>query len=90
MIVNADRRGPKDLRDLATKANAVKGFMDAQDRLAAAQTAHANGEDVDFGGLIKAHDAALQEMNDVHGNNPAEVQATLQYIKSTLGKGKSH
>lgn len=87
--VNADRKGPKDLMDLASKAQAVKGLMDAQNRLADAQSAHESGADVNFGPLITAHDSALEELNSVHGNDPAAVQDTLRYIKETLAKGKS-
>lgn len=76
MEVNADRKGPKDMMDLATKANAVKSFMDSEKRLRA-------GEDVQ-----DLHDDNFEHLMAVHDNDPEKLRATVQYVSDMLNKGK--
>ena len=83
--VNADRRGPKNLLDLATKAQALKGFSDAHSRFQAAQESGEVTPEV-----TKAHDDAFENLMDVHGNDPKELQATAAYIQQLRAKGKSN
>ena len=84
--VNADRRGPKDLMDLATKAQALKGFIDARMKK---ESAERSGVE-DLSGHQKNLDDAFENLMDVHGNDQSAVAATAQYVHSTLMKGKSN
>jgi hypothetical protein len=85
MIVNADRKGPKDMLDLAHKANAYKNLLDARD-------AHvATGSPATQKGV----DDAFEAFSDLHrgedGNvNTGDMQATMGYIDALRAKGKSH
>lgn len=83
--VNADRRGPKDLMDLATKAQALKGFIDAR---VAKESAERSGTATE--GHQSALDNAFEHLMDVHGNDQSQVAATAQYVHQTLMKGKGN
>ena len=76
MEVNADRKGPKDMMDLARKANAVKSFMDSERNLK-------NGT-----GSQDTHDDNFEHLMDVHDNDPESLRATVQYVSDMLNKGK--
>lgn len=86
--VNADRRGPKDLMDLATKANALKGFIDARVRHENAIASGAGPTE------IAAHqrnlDNAFEDLMDVHDNDQSAVADTARYVHDVLVKGKGN
>jgi hypothetical protein len=76
MEVNADRKGPKDMMDLAVKANALYDFMDTQNRLQ-------NGEDVQ-----DQHDQNFEHLWSVHDQDPEKLRATVAYVNNMIYKGK--
>ena len=76
MEINADRKGPKDLMDLATKANALKAFMDSEKALKLGT------------GDQDTHDNNFEHLMDVHDNDPNQLRATVEYVKNMLAKGK--
>jgi hypothetical protein len=86
MIVNADRRGPKDMLDLAHKANAYKNLLDAKAANESAQT----------GASQAAVDNAFEAFADLHRHpetgevNTGDMQATMGYIDAMRAKGKNH
>lgn len=86
--VNADRRGPKDLMDLATKAQALKGFIDARVKHEGAIASGAGPTE------IAAHqrnlDNAFEDLMDVHDNDQGAVAETARYVHQTLIKGKGN
>ena len=84
MIVNADRKGPKDLLDLAHKANAFKSFAESK---VALQNASSPEEKVAAQNL---HDDNFEYLMQLHNNDPAELSATAGYLQDRLNKGKSH
>jgi hypothetical protein len=78
--VNADRKGPKDLMDLANKANAYKAVLDAKG-------AHdANPSETSQGKL----DDAFEYFSGLHNNNPNDIQATIDMVRSHIAKGKAN
>lgn len=83
--VNADRKGPKDLLDLAHKANALKGFTES--KLALEQAQSANDQDL-VATAQRKHDDNFEYLMDVHNNDPEELQATAGYLQGRLAKGK--
>jgi hypothetical protein len=85
MLVNADRKGPKDLMDLATKGNAYKALLDARDAHQAAGTPATQ----------EAVDNAFEHFSDLHRGedgkvNTGDMQATMGYIDTLRAKGKAH
>lgn len=86
--VNADRKGPKDLMDLATKAQALKGFIDARVKHEGAIASGAGPTE------IAAHqrnlDNAFEDLMEAHDNDQGAVAATARYVHDTLIKGKGN
>lgn len=85
MLVNADRKGPKDMIDLAQKAQAYKGLLDAKKRH------EANPSD----GSQKHLDDAFEAFTDLHhGENgkvdTGAVNATINLLNEHIAKGKAH
>ena len=76
MEVNADRKGPKDMMDLATKANAVKAFIDSEKALKEGT------------GSQEAHDDNFEHLMNVHDNDTDSLRATVQYVSDMINKGK--
>jgi hypothetical protein len=76
MEVNADRKGPKDMMDLAVKANAVKAFIDSERALKEGT------------GSQETHDDNFEHLMSVHDNDPEKLRATVQYVRDMLAKGK--
>jgi hypothetical protein len=100
MLVNADRKGPKDLMDLANKANAYKAVLDAK-RIHEQMNPNVMSVDDDLQRVPatqhtqKALDDAFEAFADLHRHpetgkvDPAEMQATMDFIDSHLKKGKN-
>jgi len=80
MLVNADRKGPKDMMDLANKANAYKGLLDAKSRHDAGPTPETQA----------AVDDAFDHFATLHGGDAGDMQTTRAYIEAMLAKGKAH
>jgi hypothetical protein len=84
MIVNADRKGPKDLLDLAHKAHAYKALLGAK-----------AARDAGNEGAQKGVDDAFERFADLHRNpetgkvDTGEMQATIDYLNKHIQKGKS-
>jgi hypothetical protein len=85
MITNADRKGPKDMLDLATKANSYKNLL-------AAKSAHeANPSE----GTQRAVDDAFEDFAELHRGphgavDTGDMQATMGYLNAHIAKGKAH
>ena len=86
MIVNADRKGPKDLMDLAQKANAFKSLADSGVKLKEAQAA---GDDHAIGLAQQRHDDNFQYLVELHDHDMGAVQSTAKYLQDRLFKGKA-
>lgn len=89
--VNADRRGPKDLMDLAQKAQAFKELKDAQ----------AHNESWEANSIIgikpaaqKRVDDAFEHFADLHRHpetgevDTADMQNTIDLLNQHIAKGK--
>ena len=92
-LVNANRKGPKNLMDLAQKAQAYKAVLEARENNrnpAEALAGDQKGLDERQSKLDDAFEAfANLHRNPDTGNvDPAEVQATMEYINKHLQKGK--
>jgi hypothetical protein len=98
--VNADRKGPKDLMDLANKANAYKAVLDAQDSLKAGTPERGalrpGGKAASVLGSVHTDilqnnlDDAFEHFSGLHGHDPVQIQATIDLLKSHIAKGKAH
>ena len=101
MLVNADRKGPKNMTDLAMKAQAYKALLDAKQ-------AHSDEADSIAGMVDPRHlnaimsagksqknlDDAFEQFADLHRDpetgkvNTGEMQATMNQLDAHLAKGK--
>jgi hypothetical protein len=82
--VNADRSGPKNLMDLATKAQAYKALLDASEHHAANYNSESQeGVDDAF-----EHFANLHRDPETGSINMAELNATKNLLDAHLAKGK--
>jgi hypothetical protein len=98
-IVNADRKGPKDLMDLAAKAQAYKAVLDAK-RIHESMNPNVMSVDDNLNPVpAKTQsqtylDDAFEAFANLHRNpdtgnvDAAEMQATMEYINKHLQKGK--
>lgn len=82
--VNADRKGPKNLMELATRANAYKELMDSK----AAYLAKPNEE------TYQRHYTAALDFADAHSNSegmadPEAAEETIRLMKDRYAKGKA-
>lgn len=84
MIVNADRKGPKDFLDLAHKANAFKSFAESKIALDNASTPEERAAAQGY------HDDNFEYLMSLHNNDPAELQATAGYLQDRITKGKAN
>lgn len=83
--VNADRKGPKDLMDLANKAIAYKEVRDAK-------SAHDENPTPTSQSRI---DDAFEHFTDLHRGNDGKVDVedlnhTVNLLNAHIAKGKSH
>jgi hypothetical protein len=98
-VVNADRKGPKDLMDLAAKAQAYKAVLDAK-RIHENMNPKVMSVDDDLN-PVPANtqtqtklDEAFEAFANLHRNpetgnvDAAEMQATMEYLNKHLQKGK--
>lgn len=101
--VNANRLGPKNLMDLAQKAQAYKALLHAKETHEGAQKQEAMSEPSDMGLLVttggssgtqKHLDDAFEHFADLHRNpetgkvDTGEMQATMNYLNQHIAKGK--
>lgn len=101
--VNANRLGPKNLMDLAQKAQAYKALLNAKENHEHAQKQEAMGEPSDMGFMVttggtagtQPHlDDAFEHFANLHRDpetgkvNTAEMQATMNYLNQHIAKGK--
>lgn len=87
--VNADRKGPKNLMDLANKAQAYKELLGAKERMAG-QTPGSYAQ----GHAQNTLDDAFEHFAELHRDpttgevDTAEMQATMGYLDQHIAKGK--
>lgn len=102
--VNANRQGPKDLIDLANKAQAYKELLAAKARLNGPTTAdlplRPGGKAATVLGAVhkdihqKNLDDAFERFADLHRHpetgkvDTAEMQSTMAYLDGHIAKGK--
>lgn len=92
-LVNANRLGPKNLMDLAQKAQAYKAVLEARENNrnpAEALAGDQKGLDERQSNLDDAFEvfAGLHRNPDTGNVDPAEIQATMEYLNKHLRKGK--
>lgn len=91
MLVNADRKGPKDLRELADRMNAAKAHHEASEAWNAASKASAEGRSGED--LVDAYNRFQGTQTNLlaaHGGDAKAAQASLQEAASRIAKGKAH
>jgi hypothetical protein len=91
MLVNADRKGPKDLRELADRMNAAKEHTHAADAWEDASKASAEGrQGPDLVEAYNRYQNAQTNLLAAHGGDAKAAQASLTEARARMGKGKSN
>lgn len=85
MEINADRRGPKDIRMLAAKKSAFMSLADSKVKLEQAQQ---SGVPAIVQLAQKRHDDNFEYLMDLHDNDTAQLQETAEYIRGRRSAGK--
>lgn len=97
MLVNADRKGPKDLIDLAQKAQAYKKLLSEKAyRDNPPQSSVGPGNLIGFDAETNQRrvDDAFEAFADLHRHpetgkvDTGEMQATMDYLNQHIAKGK--
>jgi peptidoglycan hydrolase CwlO-like protein len=92
-LVNANRKGPKNLMDLAQKAQAYKAVLEARENNRNPAEALA-GDQKGLDERQSKLDDAFETFANLHRNpetgnvDAAEMQATMEYLNKHLQKGK--
>lgn len=87
MLVNADRKGVKDILEQAQREYALKGVMDSKVHM---DEMRANGASDDAIAQAQAsHDNLFEAMSALHGHDPQAIQATAGNIAARRARGKS-
>lgn len=89
--VNADRKGPKNLMELANRMTAAKEHQDASNAWEDASKASAEGRDgADLAEVYNRFQNAQNSLLAAHGGDASAAQETLRQAAAYRAKGKTN